>query len=133
MFKKVLLPLIAAIVLAVSFSGTALAAEEISGELVKARGEVIAVDPDAGKFRIETPEGEIHTFFVNERTRFRGMESLAEMQVGWKAGAAAREADGKLWAILVIGGEKVDLQKARGRVTDVNTSAGKFAIQTERR
>ena len=50
MFKKVLLPLIAAIVLAVSFSGTALAAEENGGDLVKARGEVIAVDPNAGKF-----------------------------------------------------------------------------------
>lgn len=130
MFKKVLLPLIAAIVLAVSMSGTALAAEENGGELVKARGEVIAVDPAAGKFRIQTHEGEVFTFFVNENTTFRGLDSLAEMQVGWKAGAAAREEDGKLWAVLVIAGEKVDLLKARGKVTDVNTSAGKFAIET---
>jgi hypothetical protein len=130
MFKKIVLPLIAAIVLAVSMSGTALAADENGGDLVKARGEVIAVDANAGKFRIQTQEGEVITFFVNENTTFRGLDSLDEMQVGWRAGAAAREEDGKLWAVLVIAGEKVDYLKARGKVTDVNTSAGKFAIET---
>ncbi len=130
MFKKMILSLIAAVLLAGSFSGAALAAEEDRPELVKARGEVIAVDPDAGKFRIETNDGEVVTFFVNERTTFRGLEGLAEMQVGWRAGVAAREEDGKSWAVLVIAGEKVDLLKVRGEVIDVNTSAGKFAIQT---
>ena len=130
MFKKVLLPLIAAIVLAVSVSGTALAAEEDGRELIRARGEVIAVDPAAGKFRIENHDGDLVTFFVNGDTTFRGLESLAELQVGWKAGVAAREEDGKLWAVLVIAGERMDFQQARGKVIEVNTSAGKFAIQT---
>lgn len=130
MFKKMILSLIAAVLLAGSFSGAALAAEGDRPELVKARGEVVAVDPDAGKFRIETNDDEVITFFVNERTTFRGLEGLADLQVGWRAGVAAREEDGKLWAVLVIAGEKVDLLKVRGQVTDVNTSAGKFAIQT---
>jgi hypothetical protein len=130
MFKKVILSLTAAILLAVSFSGAALGSEGDRPELVKVRGEVVAVDPDAGKFRIETSDGEILTFFVGERTTFRGFENLSEMQVGWKAGVAAKEEGGKLWAVLVIAGERPDLEKARGEVIDVNTSAGKFSIQT---
>jgi hypothetical protein len=131
MFKKVLLPLIAAALMAVSFSGTALAAEGDHSDLVKARGEVIAVDPAAGKFRIETNAGEVLTFFVSDETAFRGLESLDEMQVGWKAGVAAREdEEGKLWAVLVIAGDTTDLNQARGTVTDVNTAAGKFSIET---
>lgn len=130
MLKKILLPLMAAIMLAVSFSGTALAAETDRPELIKVRGEVVAVDPQAGKFRVENPDGEIYTFFVNEETAFRGLESLAEMQVGWRAGVAARDESGRLVAVLVIAGEKLEFHKARGRVIDVNTSAGKFAIET---
>ena len=131
MFKKVVLPLIAAILLAVTFSGTALAAEGDHPELLKVRGEVIAVDPAAGKFRMEKSDGTILTFFVNEDTTFRGLENLAEMQVGWKAGVAAREdEDGKLWAAWVIAGDTSDIQHTRGKVIDVNISAGKFSIET---
>ena len=130
MFKKVVLPLIAAVMLAVSFTGNALAAEGGVPELIKTRGEVIAVDPVAGKFRVENNEGEVFTFFVNEDTAFRGLDSLTEMQVGWKAGVAAREEGGKFWAVLVIASESLDLHQARGKVVEVNTSAGKFAIQT---
>ncbi|MCJ7734803.1 MAG: hypothetical protein MUP11_09665, partial [Anaerolineales bacterium] len=124
MFKKVVLSCLAAILLAVSFSGTVLAAEGDHPELVKARGEVIAVDPVAGKLRIEKNNGTVLTFFTNEETTFRGFENLAEMQEGWKAGVAAREdEDGKLWAVLIIAGDTSDVLKVRGRVTDVNTSA----------
>jgi len=131
MFKKVLVPLIAAILLAVTFSGTAMAAEGDHPELLKARGEVIAVDPAAGKFRIEKSDGTVVTFFVNEETTFRGLESLDDMQVGWKAGVDAREGgDGKLWAVQVIAGDTSDINNVRGKVIDINTSAGKFSIET---
>jgi hypothetical protein len=130
MFKKIFLALIAAALLTVSFSGTVLAADADQEELIKVRGDVIAVEPGAGKFRIEKNDGEVITFFVDENTTYRGLESLAEMKVGWKAGVAAREEGNKLWVVLVIAGEKLDLQRARGKVVDVNTSAGKFSIQT---
>jgi len=131
MFKKVVLPLIAAILLAATFSGTALAAEGDHPELLKARGEVIAVDPTAGKFRIESNDGTVMTFFVNDETNFRGFESLDEMQVGWRAAVTAREGeDEKLWVILVIAGDTSDIGNTRGKVTDVNPSAGKFSIET---
>lgn len=130
MLKRILLPLMAAILLTVSFSGTALAAEGDQPDLVKVRGEVIAVDPLAGNFSVESNQGEVYTFFVGEETAFRGLESLDELEVGWKAGVAAREEDGRLLAVLVIAGETLDLNQARGKVLDVNLSAGKFSIQT---
>ena len=127
MFKKFVLPLIAAIMLAVTFSAEQCWQRKmITLNGIKARGEVIAVDPNAGKFRIEKSDGTVLTFFVNEETNFRGLENLDEMQVGWKAGVAAREGeDGKLWAVLVIAGDTSDINQARGKVIDVNTSAGK--------
>ena len=131
MFKKVVLFLIVAVMLAVPFNGTVLAAEGDHPELLKTRGEVIAVDPAAGKFQIEKNDGNVLTFFVNEETTFRGLEDLGEMQVGWKAGIAAREEeDGKLWAVHVIAGDTSDFSHLRGRVIDINTSAGKFSIET---
>ena len=131
MFKKVVLSLIVAAMLVIPFSGSALAAEGDHPELIKTRGEVIAVDPAAGKFQIEKNDGTVLTFFVNEETTFRGLEDLDEMQVGWKAGTAAWEdEDSKLWAVLVIAGDTSDFSHVRGRVIDVNTSAGKFSIET---
>ncbi len=131
MFRKILLPLLAAVLITLSVSGTALAAEGDGLDLVRARGEVIVVDPPSGMFQIEKEDGTVLTFFVNEKTAFRGLDSLDEMQVGWKAGVVAREDDeGQLWAVLVLAGDPADLLKARGKVIDVNTAAGKFTIQT---
>lgn len=130
MIKKGLLSLMAAVLLVVSFSGTAFAAEGDLSELIKARGVVVAVDPLAGKFRLEKNDGEVLTLFVDQDTIFRGLENLTEIQEGWKAGVAAREEDGQLQAVLVIAAETLDLAKTRGKVLDVNASAGKFSIQT---
>lgn len=131
MFKKIVLPIIAAAMLTVSFSGTALAAETDQPEGIRVRGEVIAVDTSAGNFRIEKNDGSELTFFVNEQTRFRGeAQSFEELEVGWKVGVGARaDEDGKLWAVLVLSGDPEDIFQTRGLVTDVNTSAGKFTIE----
>ena len=131
MLKKVLLPLIAAVLIAVSFSGTVYAAEKDPQEVVHVRGEVIGVEKGAGTFLVKTHDGEERTFFVNENTHFRGKaQSLDELEVGWKVGVRAREdEDGKLQAVLVISGDPEDFIRFRGLVTDVNTSAGKFTIE----
>jgi hypothetical protein len=131
MLKKVLLPLLAAVLVAVSFSGTAHAAEEDPPGAVHTRGEVIAVDTAVGKFRIENRDGEVWTFFVNENTHFRGKaQNLEGLQVGWKVGVRAREDDNeKLLAVLVISGDPEDIIRFRGLVTDVNTAAGKFTVE----
>lgn len=131
MFKKIVLPIIAAAMLTVSFSGTALAAETDQPEGIRVRGEVIAVDTSAGNFRIEKTDGSELMFFVNEQTRFRGeAQSFEELEVGWKVGVGARaDEDGKLWAVLVLSGDPEDYFQTRGLVTDVNTSARKFTIE----
>jgi len=106
MLKKVFLPLISAVLAAVLISGSALAAAD-GPTPIRVRGRVTAVDAAAGKFRLETPDGETVTFFVDENTRYRGqLESLDDMQEGWLAGVGAVERDGKLWARLVIAGER---------------------------
>lgn len=99
---------------------------------IRARGEVTAVDPGAGKFRIQEPDGKVLTFFVDEKTRYGGqLEDLSDMQVGWKAAVAARETEeGKAVATLVIAGERPELNKMRGKVTAVDSQAGKFRIET---
>ena len=130
MFKKIILPVLAAALLAVVFSGTALAAED-QPEGIRVRGEVSAVDSGLGKFRIETSEGSILTFFTDQETHFRGeAQDLDELEIGWKVGVGARESeDGKLWAVLVISGDPDDYFKTRGLVSDVNLAAGKFTIE----
>lgn len=131
MLKKMLLSVLAALVIAVSVSGTVFAEEENPLGLVKARGEVISVNTAAGKFRLETQDGTVMTFFVDENTRFRGeLESLEDLQVGWRAGVAAREGEGSnLLAVLVIAGDPPELVKVRGEVTEVDPIAGKFRIK----
>ena len=130
MFKKVLLPFLAALLIAASFSGTALAAEEGPPGPIKERGEVIEVDTAAEKFRVKRPDGTITIFFVNEDTHFQGeLESLEELQVGWKAGVAARDGeDGKLWAVLVIAGEPVERIRVRGEITQVDPGEGSYRL-----
>ena len=135
MFKKIVLSLMAALLITVSISSTAFAAEEDPQGLVKARGEVIDVNLSAGKFQLEKHDGTVMTFLVDENTRFRGrVESLEDLQVGWKAGVAAREGKGegeggKLLAVLVIAGEPQELTKVRGEITRVDPGAGTYQLQ----
>jgi hypothetical protein len=133
MFKKIVLSLMAAMLIAVSISGTAFAAEEDPPGLVKARGEVIDVNLAAGKFQLEKPDGTVMTFFVDENTRFRGrIESLEDLQVGWKAGVAAHDGEGSnLLAVLVIAGDPAELIRVRGEVTRVDPGAGTYQLQTQ--
>ncbi len=135
MFKKIVLSLMAALLITVSLSGAAFAAEEDPQGFVKARGEVIDVNLSAGKFKLEKSDGTIMTFFVDENTRFRGrVESLEDLQVGWKAGVAAHEGNGegeggKLLAVLVIAGDPAEYIQARGEITRVDPGAGTYQLQ----
>ena len=104
-------------------------------QLSRYRGEVTAVDARMGKFRLETKEGTVLTFFVHEKTRYGGqLESLEGMEVGWQAGVGALEdEEGRLNAAVVIAGERrerPDLEKFRGTVTEVDAASGKFRLET---
>lgn len=102
---------------------------------IRARGEVIDVNVRAGKFRIQTPEGDLVTFFVDEGTRYGGqLEKLTDLQIGWKAAAAGErkgsgEGDGKVVASIVIAGELPERIKMRGTVSAVDLEAGRFRLE----
>ena len=52
------------------------------------------------------------------------------MQVGWKAGVAAKEEeDGKLWAVLVIAGTRPEPIRVQGIIKTVNPGAEKFQLE----
>jgi hypothetical protein len=131
MFKKIILSVITAALMVVSFSGTAMAAETGQPEGIRVRGEVIGIDLGAGIFRVETNDGTVLTFIVGDETHFRGeAQSLEELEIGWKVGVGARKGEaGRLWAVLVLSGDPEDYLQARGLVTNVNISAGKFTIE----
>lgn len=129
MLKKIAFSLMAALLAAGSLAGAAFAAEDDPGEFLRTRGEITQVDAEAGKFRLTDPQGSVQTFFVDETTRYHGeLESLEEMQVGWKAAVAAEEQDGKLWARVVIAGQLEQLLRFRGEITEVDPALGKFRL-----
>ena len=132
MFRKVFLPVLAAVLMAVSLSGTALAAEGDGDGLLKARGKVTDVNTSAGKFSIQTPGGDELRFFVDENTRYAGqIGSLEDLEVGMGTGVAYREhSEGKLIAVGLVAGNAPDLTKAKGEVTAVDAGLGKFEIIT---
>jgi hypothetical protein len=132
MFKKIVLSLVAAILIAVSFSGPALAAEGDDDGLLRARGKVTDVNTSAGKFSIQTPEGDQLRLFVDEKTRYAGqIGSLEDLEVGMGAGVAYKEhSEGKLVVVGLVAGHAPDLNKIRGEVTAVDSQLGKFEIVT---
>lgn len=115
-------------------AGKLIAAVVIAGdrpELSRFKGQVTAVDAAAGKFRLETRQGEELTFFTDEDTRYGGqLEDLSDLEVGWAAGVGAKEQDGKLVAVVVVAGERPEVDKVRGKVSAVDSQAGKFRLET---
>ncbi len=130
MFKKVLFPVLTALLIALSFSGTALAQE--GDGLLKARGKVIDINTSAGKFSIQTPSGEELRFFVDENTRYAGqIGGLEDLEVGMGAGVAySQQGEGKLTAVALVAGDGSNLVKVKGEVTAVDAGLGKFEIST---
>jgi hypothetical protein len=98
----------------------------------RARGQVTAVDVPAGSFSLETPAGEVKTFFVNDQTRFLGQpSSLEDLQVGWRAAVGGEEMeDGSLLAKIVLAGDAERPRLRAGTVTGVTPAAGTFTLLT---
>lgn len=119
-------------------NGNLTAALVIAGtrpEQVRAQGIIVGVDPSAGKFRLEKPDGSVLTFFVDENTTYRGqVEGIRDLEEGLKAGVGAIEDPaGKLLARQVVAGEpqedRPELIKAQGIIKTVNPGADKFMLE----
>jgi hypothetical protein len=128
--KKIFLSLTAAVLLAAGAFSAAFAAEEDPLDHQRLRGEVVQVDPGAGKFRLETQDGTVETIFTTEDTRFGGkLQSLDEMQVGWKVWVLGSDEGGKFEAAVVVAGDLENFTTARGMVSETDPAAGKFRIE----
>ena len=104
-------------------------------DLSRHQGEVTAVDAGAGKFRLQTRDGAVLTFFVHEKTRYGGqLESLKDLSVGWQAGVGALESEGgQLNAAVVIAGERRErpnLEHFRGEIKAVSPGPERFQLET---
>ena len=139
MFKKLLYPILIAVLISVIVSSTVFAAgptaaaagkEKPASNRVRARGLVSAVDASAGTFSITGKDGQVWSFTVVDRTQYRGeVKSLTDLKVGMQAGAAARKNGEKLVALVVLG--RTAPQRAAGTVTGVDQAQGSFTLDAK--
>ncbi len=98
---------------------------------VRVLGRVLEVDPAANRFVVGLRSGKAVRVEVNERTRFRGVSGLEDLQPGvFVAVAGKRQEGGTLLARLVVARQGPQVRRYLGRVTAVHPDAGTFALQT---
>lgn len=100
-------------------------------ELIKVRGEITRVDPGTGTYKLQKPDGTQMAFIVDGNTRYSGqINSLEDLQVGWKAAVVAKKTDdGSILTLALVAGDAPELVKAKGVVTAVDPGAGQFEIK----
>ncbi len=134
MSKKIVFPVLIALVLALFASSSVLAAGSAAKSRAKAdierfrtRGLVTAVDAAAGTFSIKGKEGQVSTFSVVDQTRYKGeISSLADLKAGMLAGVAVRKQGDHLYAVGVIA--RTSPERFAGKVTSVDQSQGTFEL-----
>lgn len=94
-------------------------------------GEVTAVNAARDSFEMRTRRGRMVTFQVDETTVFRGqVGSLAELEVGMKAGVSAQVVNrGEYLAHVVVVPDLEDVVRFRGEVIDVDLAGSTFQVQ----
>lgn len=99
-------------------------------DLQRFAGKVSAVDATAVTFTLTTREGQEVTFAVVDKTRFRGVEGLEQLQPGMAAVVGAVQDESGRWvALIVAAGQRPDLQRFGGVV--VNVSDQGFTLETQ--
>ncbi len=101
-------------------------------DLNRHAGRIIAVDPAAGSFQLETRDGEQISYLLNENTRFRGgVESIEDLAVGMAAGVGSfNQDDGAELAVVVVAGRVRERSRAAGTVTAVDLEGSSFVLET---
>ena len=76
MYKKLVIPLILALVTTLDFSNVAFAASEsVAGSVVRNVGTIVQVNGAAGTFKLDTIKGQRLTIHVDSSTVYRGQAS----------------------------------------------------------
>ena len=75
-------------------------------EQIRAKGIIVGVDANAGKFRLEKPDGNVLTIYVDGNTKYRGqVNGVDDLEKGLRAGFGGFiDEDGKIIARIVIAG-----------------------------
>ena len=98
---------------------------------VRVRGEVLAVDPDAGEFSVVKPNGDEIEFQVDEHTRFWGQsQELGDLEPGWGiAVVGGCQDDGTYLASIVATAEHPLREYKHGSVKAIYIGRDAFSIE----
>jgi hypothetical protein len=97
MFKKVYVPLILALVVALGFSSVAYAASPIPAGAVRRVGTVLSLDKTANTFKLDTLSGGRYTIHVNSSTIYVGISGLAGLKASDRVNVEARMLSDGSW------------------------------------
>lgn len=97
---------------------------------VRARGEVVDVDSEAGKVTVLKPTGEKIVFDIDPKTRFLGAaSSLGELEIGWYVGVAAGEkTDGSFTVLILTSTENLRHVRKTGIVSEIDLDSESVSI-----
>jgi hypothetical protein len=126
MFKKLLIPFILALVVALPLSGVAYAANESSVGITRYVGTILYTDPAAMTFKLDTLAGEHLTIHVADTTIYAGgVTSLADLQPAMYVNVIYRQLkDGSYLADHVLVHPRANMEMTLvGQVTAVNDSS----------
>jgi len=124
MYKRFVVPLILALVAALTFSNVAYAATDATSS-VRRVGTILSIDAAAETFKIALNNGTKVWFFMNEDTAIRGkVSSQSDLAAGMYVNVTASElSNGQLLATKVNVLKVVVKAKVTGKVTAVDSSS----------
>ncbi len=125
MYKKIIVPLILALVTTMAFSNVAYAATSApSTATVRNVGTITSVDAAAGSFKLATIKGQHLTIHVNSNTVYRGrVSSFAGLAPSMYANVQTTQLSNGSYLAVVVNVLKQHIsQKVTGQVTKVLTS-----------
>jgi len=126
MYKKLIIPLILALVTTMSFSSVAYAANKPdSTSYVRYVGTILSVDTSALTIRLATLKGQSLTIHVDSNTVYRGLAgSLADLAPSMYVNVRAKQLpNGSYLAVLVNALKKQVVLRVTGQVTHVYSSS----------
>ena len=107
-------------------------------KLIRALGEITSVDSSGNLFDLTKRDGEVITFQVGDRTRFRSregdIEGIEDLEPGMIAlVVGVRMEEGGIFATTVAAGQKDDLppnlRQVRGEITQIVPGQGTFTLE----
>jgi hypothetical protein len=127
MLKRIYIPLILALVAALTFSNVAYAAADsaTAKTYIRRVGTILSVDTSANTIRVATTKGERMTFHVNSGTAYRGnASSFADLATSMKVNITAQETTSGYYLATLVNAINSQVKvKVKGNVTYVGSNS----------